>query len=85
MVFFYWNNKARFKIIKISTEIDFDINFNIAHCCKINNVNKFILSSSSGANAKSSNFYLKLKGEVEHEINKLNLNSLLSSSLPGKK
>jgi len=65
------NNKERYR------EIDFDINFNIAKCCKINNVNKFILVSSSGANAKSSNFYLRLKGEIEHEINKLNLNSFI--------
>jgi len=65
------NNKERYR------EIDFDINFNIAKCCKINNVNKFILVSSSGANAKSSNFYLKLKGEIENEINKLNLNSFI--------
>ena len=58
-------------------EIDFDINFNIAKSCKLNNVNKFILISSSGANSKSSNFYLKLKGEIEHEINKLNLKSFI--------
>ena len=65
------NNKKKYR------EIDFDINLNIAKYCKINNVNKFILVSSSGANAKSSNFYLKLKGEIEHEINKLNLNSFI--------
>ena len=65
------NNKKKYR------EIDFDINFNIAQYCKINNVNKFILVSSSGANAKSSNFYLKLKGEIEYEINKLNLNSFI--------
>tara|TARA_B100001287_G_scaffold275897_1_gene284942 strand:+ start:193 stop:849 length:657 start_codon:yes stop_codon:yes gene_type:complete len=65
------NNKKKYR------EIDFDINFNIAQCCKINNVNKFILVSSSGANVKSSNFYLKLKGEIEYEINKLNLNSFI--------
>tara|TARA_B100000575_G_scaffold148176_1_gene118209 strand:- start:719 stop:1381 length:663 start_codon:yes stop_codon:yes gene_type:complete len=65
------NNKKKYR------EIDFDINLNIAKYCKIKNVNKFILVSSSGANAKSSNFYLKLKGEIEHEINKLNLNSFI--------
>ncbi len=65
------NNKKKYR------EIDFDINFNIAQSCKINNVNKFILVSSSGANAKSPNFYLKLKGEIEYEINKLNLNSFI--------
>ena len=69
--------KAKVQNNKKYREIDFDINYNIAKSCKDKNVNKFILISSSGADVKSVNFYLKLKGEIEHEINKLNLNSFI--------
>ncbi len=41
-----------------------------------NGVQEFHLVSSLGANANASNSYLKLKGEVEDAIKKINLNSL---------
>ena len=55
--------------------IDFDIIFNIANTCKQKNINQFIYVSSLGANANSSNFYLRLKGEIDEAVAKLNLNS----------
>ena len=49
--------------------------FNIANACKQKNINQFIYVSSLGANANSSNFYLRLKGEIDEAVAKLNLNS----------
>ena len=55
--------------------VDFDIIFNIANACKQKNINQFIYVSSLGANPNSSNFYLRLKGEIDEAVAKLNLNS----------
>jgi len=55
--------------------VDFDIIFNIANACKQKNINQFIYVSSLGANSNSSNFYLRLKGEIDEAIAELNLNS----------
>ena len=56
-------------------KIDFDIIYNIAKACKENKVENFSFVSSSGANIKSNNFYLNLKGEIENSILNLNLSS----------
>jgi uncharacterized protein YbjT (DUF2867 family) len=55
--------------------VDFDIIFNIAKACKQKNVRQLIYVSSLGANSNSSNFYLRLKGEIDEAIAELNLNS----------
>ena len=55
--------------------VDFDIIFNIAKACKQKNVRQLIYVSSLGANSNSSNFYLRLKGEIDEAVAKLNLNS----------
>lgn len=57
-------------------EIDFDIPVNAAQLCKETGCEKYIIVSAIGANAKSSNFYLKLKGEVEEALEKVGLKSL---------
>ena len=57
-------------------EIDFDITLNIANACKKLNAKKFLFISSGGANTSSSNFYLKLKGEIEDAVIKTKNNSL---------
>jgi uncharacterized protein YbjT (DUF2867 family) len=55
--------------------VDFDIIFNTAKACKQKNVRQLIYVSSLGANSNSSNFYLRLKGEIDEAIAELNLNS----------
>ncbi|HEY1871833.1 MAG TPA: NAD(P)H-binding protein [Chitinophagaceae bacterium] len=57
-------------------KVDFDIPVNIARYCKIIGCETFVLVSSVGANSKSNNFYLKLKGEVENEIGKMGIESV---------
>tara|TARA_E500000331_G_scaffold127977_1_gene125400 strand:+ start:1025 stop:1672 length:648 start_codon:yes stop_codon:yes gene_type:complete len=56
--------------------IDFDITLNIANACEKLNAKKFLFISSGGANSSSSNFYLKLKGEIEDAVVKTKNNSI---------
>jgi uncharacterized protein YbjT (DUF2867 family) len=57
-------------------KIDYDIAVNAARFCKMTGCSAFILVSSVGANSKSNNFYLKLKGEVEDAIKEVGLRSV---------
>ena len=57
-------------------KVDYDIPVNAARFCKTNGCNLFILVSSVGANSKSNNFYLKLKGEVEDTLKAVGLKSV---------
>lgn len=52
-------------------KVDYDIPVAVAQACVINNVPKLLLVSSVGADSSSSNFYLRLKGEVEDAIGKM--------------
>lgn len=56
-------------------KVDFDISVNAARFCQETGVPKFLLVSSVGADSKSGNFYLKLKGETEDAVESLKLPS----------
>jgi len=58
-------------------QIDLDITHNIGSTCKKLDIKKLLVISSSGANINSSNFYLKLKGDIETCLQDLHLNSLV--------
>ena len=49
-------------------KIDHDIAVHAARFGKANGCEKYVLVSAVGANSKSSNFYLKLKGEIEEAV-----------------
>lgn len=69
-------------------KIDYDIPVNIARYCKIMNCKNYIVVSAIGADSKSRNFYLKLKGEVEDIVKKVGLEStyiMRPSMLLGKR
>ncbi|MEK9612398.1 MAG: NAD(P)H-binding protein [Flavobacteriaceae bacterium] len=69
-------------------KIDFDITYHVAQACKFYDVEHFLMVSSGGADSKSNNFYLKLKGEIDQAVFDLNLNSALifrPSLLMGKR
>lgn len=53
-------------------KIDLTYNFETARIAKANGVNKLAHVSSIGANAKSGNFYLYVKGELEEKLKDLN-------------
>ncbi|MFL2592824.1 MAG: NAD-dependent epimerase/dehydratase family protein [Cryomorphaceae bacterium] len=58
-------------------KVDYDILLNIAMACKSNKASSFSFVSSAGADEKSKNFYLKLKGEIENSIMQIGLKSCL--------
>ena len=58
-------------------KVDYDIHLNIAKACKTNQASSFCFVSSAGANEKSKNFYLGLKGEIENSIMRLGLKTCL--------
>jgi len=57
-------------------KVDYDITVNAAKFCKLNGCETFVFVSSVGANSKSNNFYLKLKGEVEDAVKAVGLKSV---------
>lgn len=52
-------------------QIDHDFPLHMAETAAANGVQQFHLISAIGASAKSSNFYLKMKGETEEDIDKI--------------
>jgi uncharacterized protein YbjT (DUF2867 family) len=58
-------------------EIDHAITLRAGHACLKKGAACFSFVSSGGANAKSSNFYLRLKGEIEEDIAAFGLPSLV--------
>tara|TARA_B100000287_G_C20646812_1_gene785426 strand:+ start:744 stop:1400 length:657 start_codon:yes stop_codon:yes gene_type:complete len=59
--------------LKKYRKIDFKIPIDIGKACKENNIKKFLIVSSAGANINAKGFYLSLKGEIEKEIIKLDI------------
>jgi len=57
-------------------KVDYDIPVKAARFCKLVGCETFVLVSAAGANSKSNNFYLKLKGEVEEAIQEVGLRSV---------
>lgn len=57
-------------------KVDYDIAFNMAKTGIQKRVEQFILVSAVGADRNASNFYLRLKGEVEEAISSLGYPSL---------
>jgi uncharacterized protein YbjT (DUF2867 family) len=57
-------------------KVDYDIPVNAARFSAEAGCNSFLLVSSVGADSKSGNFYLKLKGEVEDTISTMSIPSV---------
>ncbi|MDZ4793946.1 MAG: NAD(P)H-binding protein [Bacteroidota bacterium] len=57
-------------------KVDYDIPVKAARFCKLTGCENFVLVSSVGANSKSKNFYLQLKGEVEDAVKVVGLRSV---------
>jgi uncharacterized protein YbjT (DUF2867 family) len=62
--------------LKDYRKVDFDIPLRFAQLALKNGARQFHLVSAIGANSKSSNFYIKLKGEIENAISALNYESI---------
>jgi uncharacterized protein YbjT (DUF2867 family) len=57
-------------------KVDYDIPVNAARFCAETGCKSFLLISSVGADSKSGNFYLKLKGEVEDKVSSMSIPSI---------
>lgn len=57
-------------------KVDFDLPVMLGNLAVEKNINSFLVVSSLGADPKSSNFYLKTKGEMEQALMNLNLKNL---------
>jgi len=57
-------------------KVDYDIPVNAAKFCAEKGSGHFLLVSSVGADSKSGNFYLKLKGEVEDTVRGIDIPSV---------
>ena len=57
-------------------KVDFEYPKQFATIASQNKVNQFIIVSSLGANATSSNFYLNTKGEIQNFLKDCNLESV---------
>ena len=69
-------------------KVDYDIPVNAAKYSSIAGCTRFLLVSSVGADSKSGNFYLKLKGEVEDKVKSFSIPSIFifrPSMLLGKR
>jgi uncharacterized protein YbjT (DUF2867 family) len=56
---------------EVQYHIDHDYVINFANGCYSSGVSRFAVVSSSGADNKSGNFYLRTKGEMEEDLKKL--------------
>ncbi len=56
--------------------VDFTYQYNVARAGAENQVKKYILVSSIGANSSSKFFYPKIKGELEDAVKKLNFQNI---------
>jgi uncharacterized protein YbjT (DUF2867 family) len=62
--------------LNVYRKIDHDYPLQLAQIAAKNGIDQFHLVSSLGADAASSNFYIKLKGETEEDIKKVGLKCL---------
>lgn len=58
---------------RVYKKIDYGIPFAAAKLCKENKINTFIVISAMGANPDSKVFYNKIKGEMERDVLKQNI------------
>ena len=61
---------------KAFRKVDFSYPKQFAEIAKTNNIKHFLIVSSLGADANSSNFYLKTKGEIEQFLININFESV---------
>ena len=63
-------------------KVDYDYQLQFAKAAKENKVNDYVLVSSDSASSKSPLFYVKIKGQLEDEVRKLNFPKLVIFNPP---
>jgi len=69
-------------------KVDFTFQYDVAVAAANNEVQKYLLVSSVGANAASNNFYLRMKGELDQKVSDLPFHQIMilkPSILAGKR
>lgn len=61
---------------EVQYNIDFTYQHEVAKAASQNGVNKYFLVSSAGANYKSKNFYLRMKGKLDEKVQALSFNQI---------
>jgi uncharacterized protein YbjT (DUF2867 family) len=61
---------------KAFRQVDYDFVLSFARAAKAAQVQRFVVVTSAGADARSKNFYLRVKGEVEQALEGMNFASL---------
>lgn len=56
--------------------VDFTYQYNVAKTAAENGVSRYVLVSSAGASPKSFSFYMKTKGKLEEEVQKLSFDAI---------
>lgn len=67
------STKKKTPDLAVYRKIDHDYPVKLAEIALKNKIDQYHLMSSIGANANSSNFYTKMKGETEHDITRIGL------------
>lgn len=70
------STKKKTPDLKKYYEVDHDYPLLVAKLTKVQGVKSFHIVSSIGADASSSNFYIKMKGETEDDLKKVGFKSL---------
>lgn len=58
-------------------KIDYTYQYNVAEIASKNEVNTYVLVSSAGANAKSSTFYMQMKGKLDEAVKSLAFKNII--------
>ena len=64
------------KSTSIQYKVDVTYQYEVAKAASENGVRSYFLVSSSGANAKSKLFYLRIKGELDEKVQQLSFNKI---------
>ena len=75
--FLQWEQQSeKLKVHQIQYKVDVTYQYEFAKAAAENGVKNYFLVSSSGANAKSKLFYLRIKGELEEKVKQLSFNKI---------
>jgi uncharacterized protein YbjT (DUF2867 family) len=62
---------------EVQYKIDYTYQYEVAKAASQNGVKKYLLVSSAGANYKSGNFYLRMKGKLDEAVQQLSFNQII--------
>ena len=67
---------AKAKTKEAQYKVDFHYQYQVARLASANEIPSYVLVSSTGANASSKNFYLRMKGELDDAVQQLSFKNI---------